>query len=324
MRDKNLSSFAGLTGAWAEAKAFWKSMPQRARFIDKSVNSSGNFIKGSKNCVSCWNAEKSEDSKYLFLVLELKDSYDTTSVWHGEGLYELIAGWERLSNVRFSYGAVKGTRNIEYCDMLSNVHDSFGCVNLSNKSFCILNRQYTKEEYQELLPRIKAHMNEMPYKDLRGREFRYGEFFPPALSPFGYNETIAFEYFPLDRDQALAQGFKWNDYASSHDIAPSDYEIPDDIKNVDDNITEKILRSTKNGKVFRIIPMELAFCRRFGIPIPREAPFERHRRRVAFLSDHFRILDRECGKCRIKVQSVYSKEEFPTVYCEACYNAEVV
>gem|GEM_PF-6545051 len=27
----------------------------------------------------------------------------------------------------------------------------------------------------------------------------WGEFFPSSLSPFGYNETVAQEYYPMDR-----------------------------------------------------------------------------------------------------------------------------
>ena len=40
----------------------------------------------------------------------------------------------------------------------------------------------------------------------------WGEFFPSSLSPFGYNETVASEYFPLSKEEALKQGFNWSDY----------------------------------------------------------------------------------------------------------------
>jgi hypothetical protein len=32
----------------------------------------------------------------------------------------------------------------------------------------------------------------------------WGEFFPSHVSPFGYNETVAMEYYPVDRNEALA------------------------------------------------------------------------------------------------------------------------
>ena len=35
----------------------------------------------------------------------------------------------------------------------------------------------------------------------------WGEFFPSSLSPFGYNETVAQEYFPLTREEVLESSF---------------------------------------------------------------------------------------------------------------------
>ena len=34
----------------------------------------------------------------------------------------------------------------------------------------------------------------------------YGEFFPASMSPFGYNETVAHEYFPLSKEE-ITKGF---------------------------------------------------------------------------------------------------------------------
>jgi predicted metalloendopeptidase len=51
----------------------------------------------------------------------------------------------------------------------------------------------------------------MPYIDSKGRIYKYGEFFPSELSPFCYNETIAQEYFPLTKEQAIKQGYKWKE-----------------------------------------------------------------------------------------------------------------
>jgi hypothetical protein len=31
----------------------------------------------------------------------------------------------------------------------------------------------------------------------------WGEFFPLPLSPFGYNETVAQDYFPLTSEEAI-------------------------------------------------------------------------------------------------------------------------
>jgi len=63
---------------------------------------------------------------------------------------------------------------------------------LNTAKYCILNKQYTKEEYEKLMPKIIEYMEKTE---------EWGEFFPASLSPFGYNETIAMEYFPLTREE---------------------------------------------------------------------------------------------------------------------------
>jgi hypothetical protein len=45
-----------------------------------------------------------------------------------------------------------------YCDQCFDSKNIFGCIGLRTKEFCILNKQYTKEEYEILLPKIIEHM----------------------------------------------------------------------------------------------------------------------------------------------------------------------
>jgi hypothetical protein len=50
----------------------------------------------------------------------------------------------------------------------------------------------------------------------------WGEFFPTELSTFGYNETVAHEYFPMTETEVRKKGWKWydgenkNTYIGSH------------------------------------------------------------------------------------------------------------
>jgi hypothetical protein len=73
---------------------------------------------------------------------------------------------------------------------------------LRNKQYCIFNKQYSKQEYENIVPTIIAQMQETS---------EWGEFFDPSISPFGYNETVANEYFPLSKQEATTNGYKWQD-----------------------------------------------------------------------------------------------------------------
>ena len=77
------------------------------------------------------------------------------------------------------------------CKSCKNI---FFCNGLLNKEYCILNKQYTKEEYEELVSQIIERMIQ------RGE---WGEFIPPSLSPFGYNESVAMDRFPLTEEEAV-------------------------------------------------------------------------------------------------------------------------
>jgi len=38
-----------------------------------------------------------------------------------------------------------------------------------------------------------------------------GTFFPLANAPFAYNESLAMEFFPLTKEQAVSKGYTWKD-----------------------------------------------------------------------------------------------------------------
>jgi hypothetical protein len=96
-----------------------------------------------------------------------------------------------------------GDSGIENCYYSQHVYackDCFGCEGLRHKQYCILNKQYTKEEYEQLVPKIIEKMK---------ADGEWGEFFPVANSTFGYNETIAQRFYPMTKEQALARNYTW-------------------------------------------------------------------------------------------------------------------
>jgi hypothetical protein len=226
-------------------------------------------------------------------------------------------------------------------------------VGLRNKQYCILNKQYTKEEYEKMVPKIIEHMNSMPYTDKKGKAYKYGEYFPPEFSPFAYNETSTQEFFPLTKEQALKQGYRWQDQETkTYEITKKPEDLPDNIKDVPDTILNDIIQCAHSQNCdencslgFKIVPQELEFYRRMNFPLPRLCPSCRHYQRLKQRSP-IKLWERQCncsGKksqnglyenksrhshgdnlCSNKFQTPYSPDRKEIVYCEDCYKNEVV
>lgn len=159
--------------------------PHRAARIINSEDCTGNFIVSSKNIHHSFDVKKCWDCAYCAQVIDFKDTYDSNYCEHAELLYEHI-GHAYNYNVKFSL--ISGNcKNCDYTDFCVHSHDLFGCISMKRNEFCILNKQYSKEEYFEMVEKLKARMTE------RGE---YGEFFPAEISPFRYKETVAMDYFP--------------------------------------------------------------------------------------------------------------------------------
>ncbi len=301
---------------------FWKQVPERALFVERSLNCAGNLIKESKNCKDAWNVEKSENTSHAMFDLELKDSMDATSVWKSELMYEILGGIYS-SSVFFSSHILDKCGDVYYSNMLFSSNNCFGCSHLKHGEYSILNKKYSKEDYLKMKEKIIAQMNEMPYVDKGGRIYKFGEFFPCDLSPFSYDETVANEYFPLSVEQMKKENVNMFNHSVETEYKVEVIVPKDSVHETDNTILSKAIKCEDTGKLFKLIQMELDFYKRFNLPIPTKSPFARHKSRLRFIADHMHLLDRTCGKCQSKIQSVYTEEEFPIVYCEKCYQQEV-
>ena len=323
--------------------------------LTKTINCTGDNLENCKNVLWSFDTYNAENLKFCSRSPRMQDSYDLYGGADGELLYEAIYSGYRSYNSQFFYfGEV--TINSQYVnECLGNSSHLFACVGLRNKQYCILNKQYTKEEYEELVPKIIEHMNEMPYVDKQGRVYKYGEFFPPELSPFTYNETIAQEYFPLTKEQVIEQGYQWKDPETrNYQIDIMSENLPDNIKDVDDSIIGKVIECAHNGEcneqcteAFKIIKEELQFYKKMNLPLPRLCPNCRHYGRLK-QRNPLKLWNRKCqcsgGKsdngvyqntakhkdhpedqpCPNEFETSYIPERPEIVYCEACYQAEVV
>src|SRR3989344_2667006 len=161
----------------------------------QSINFSGNHVMHSKDVKDCFDIKRCKDTSYCIRMIDGKDVYDANYCEFMELCYEYIGFW-KTNQTNFS-NTCGDSNNLTYADFCSGSSNLFGCIGLRSKHYYILNKQYRKEEYEMLIPKIIQSMNDMPYVDRKGRAYKYGEFFPSELSPFCYNETVAQEYFPL-------------------------------------------------------------------------------------------------------------------------------
>ncbi|MEK7219247.1 MAG: hypothetical protein AAB687_01065 [Patescibacteria group bacterium] len=308
------------------------TMPHRYARIYKSVNSDGDDLFEARNTHNSFSSLLTEDSKYLFYCKNgVKDCYDTSfQGFNSELLYEIAHGFGG-SNGAF------GIRNFNNQDSRYNeeCHDCvnlFGCEGLRKKQYCILNKQYSKEEYENVKNKIIKDMME------RGE---YGEFFPIKLSPFAYNETIAQEYFPLTKEESLSKNYEWKDDENrNYKIDIKTENIPDKIQEINENILNKVIACEHEGgckeqctEAFKIVPEELKFYKRMNLSLPRLCPNCRHFQRIR-QRNPLKLWHRTCmcekenhfqgaGKCEVEFETSYAPERPEIIYCEKCYQQEI-
>ena len=299
----SFGSYENLLAARAKFLDFLKNYPRRSRFIVNSENVRGDHIFNSKNVDFGFNIKNIHDGAYLESCEDGKDMMDSTfSGWPGELIYECISAGVHTYNEKFSISSWTCT-NIDYCDSCHHSKELFGCFALRKKNeYCILNKQYSEAEYAELKKRIVEDMT------ARGE---YGEFFPVEMSDFVYEETIANDYYPL-----AGKGEDLGNYL------PQRCEIPDNIKDVENGILGEVLACEACNKNYKIVAQELAFYKKFGLPLPKHCFNCRHQGRMAQRNPR-RLWSRECSKCGAGIETSYSPERPETVYCEQCYLAEV-
>lgn len=290
---------------------------KKACNIINSVNSTWNHITNSKNCKNVLQAHDAEDCRYCENVWRgAKDCMDSNTAWRSaELVYYSLNCWINVHNLIFCNQCWECSDMI-YCSNCSWSKNCFWSVWLVNKQYCILNKQYTKEEYELKVWKIIEHM--------QGTK-EWWLFFPTNISPFWYNETVAQEYYKLSKNEALKKWFNWLDYEipfpKVDKIIPA-AKLPKNILNIPDDILNWAIECEESKKPFRIIAQELEFYRKQDLPIPKRHPDIRHLNRIKIWNPR-KLFDRKCDKCLTNILSIYSIEKPEIIYCEECYNKEI-
>ncbi len=301
--------------------AFQKTQIHPAVHGFQNENCSGDHIFHSQNCEECFDVQDSRDMKFCERIYNgpNADCYDVDQF--GMKIEQILESGpigdrsQMSAFVMLAYGVV----DVCYSEYAFNSKNCFGCFGIKNAEYCILNKQYTKDEYEKLVPQIIEHM-QSPSTSSGTSE--WGEFFPVEISPFAYNETVAQEYFPLTPEEISGKNWKWKEKDMSH-YQPQTCKIPDDISDAPENICSEILACETCQKNYKIQKQELKFYKNQNIPIPKKCPDCRHLERVK-LRNPRKLFTRNCDKCSVKISTTYASERPEQVFCEECYRNEVL
>ena len=330
LAELGVTSRAALDALKPQIAGVWDQGLYKYMHEKQNEDSTGDYIYNSRNVTESWIVYQGWNLKYCqYLVApNVKDSYDLTQFGNDIELhYDTLVAGNGGSRVRFCWWATNENQNLDYCIQVMTSHDLFGCIGMRKKQYCILNKEYSPEEYEKLRADIIQQMTAMPYKDAQGISYPYGEFFPTELSPFAYNETSAQEIFPLTPETVKDKGFTWAEReARNYQPTLTVDKIPDSIEGVGDEITKDIIQcanmgdATKNcATAFRIIPDELGFYRRFNIPLPAKCPNCRHAERMVWRNPpKFRKGKCAAPGCGVEFLTAYA-EGASNIYCKEHY-----
>ena len=347
-----LNTFNGLKSFKDTYKKLVQIFPQKYARIINSYNTTGDRIQGSKDIANSFDvvtpAENIKDCNVC--GWNLKDTLRSSQVGFGaEMVYNSFGVFSAASKVYCS----------AYCPSASEVWYSyncqagfnlFGCVGLKKGEYCILNKQYTKEAYLELLPKIKEHMKNMPYIDKRGKQWNFGDFFPSDFSPFSYNESMAIDIYPKTEEQILVGGFIFRPREKNVYTLTKKVE---EISTIDINTIEprtEIFECKNQGEplncpgAFRITDYELYLYKTLNIPVPEYCFNCRHYERFSHINKYI-LTEKQCTCSGLteksglyKNTSIHHHGESPCmnifqttitdknaiIYCEKCYQQEVI
>jgi hypothetical protein len=315
VRKLQLHTYSGRQKAYSR----WIKM-MRENAIHKHLNiincenSSGDDLKNCNNMKECFDMQNSENCSYCWEG-DAKFTQDCNNLYYSPELcYEIVSMLANYNSKFTMYSHY--CSDIQYCDLCYYSKNLFGCIGIIRGEYCILNKQYTKEEYEKLLPKIIEKMKS---------DGEYGEFFPQSISPFAYNETVAQEHFPLNKEEIISRGWKWkdkNDTIAKNTKIIHATKLPEDIKEIPDAIMEWAIECEETGRPFKIIPQELNFYRKNQIPISHLHPDQRHKKRME-LKNPRKLFERNCHSCHTTISTTYHPNRKEKVYCEKCYLKEV-
>jgi len=122
-------------------------------YVSNSENSDyGNQVHYCTSCYLCFDTARSNDLAYSYDTAYCTNSMDLTYCYKAELCYECTDS-SKIYNCDFIEWSSE-CFDSAYLTNCKDCHNCFGCVEVAHKRFCILNKQYSQEDYKKVVSEI--------------------------------------------------------------------------------------------------------------------------------------------------------------------------
>ncbi len=291
----------------------------------KCHNVTGDYIHNCYDGVRVFDTSDSKNCSYMVDAESPIDCMDCNNTYYKPELCYNMMGV--LQSSKCKNGAfIFYCNEVEYSENCHNLSSAIGCNAIRKGQYMVLNKEYSKEEFFKIKEQIDAQMKE---------DETFGQYFPPEIAPFGFNETLGFDYYPITEKYAGEKEFRWQSETSGTygKETIKENEVPATIEEVTEDILKEILVCSDCKKNFRITKSEFDFYKRMNLPLPHKDFECRHQDRMKKRNPR-KLWHRSCmcelkshihgaKKCENEFETSYSPDRKEIVYCENCYQQEV-
>lgn len=284
----------------------------KENFNLKTTDSTGNYMTNCDKCSQVFSWENGQNCRNSMRGIGTKDCIDQVGTWRNENSGSNACG---LGGYQMKYSSWSDSRYSEYLDLCMECEYCFGCVGLKKKKYCILNKQYAKEEYETLKEQIITDMK---------NSGEYGKFLPYSLSLGEYNLSQNIIFFQnMKKEEVIEKGGYWSEEdLSSNDGIPS-LDLPDSILEIKPEISAQALICPETHYRFNIAPTEYEFHKRKSFALPRvhyDMRIIKKARKVAV----FKSYPYKCFYCKKYIMAYYPPEwGYQKIACEECYKQNI-
>mgnify|MGYP001602690920 CR=1 FL=1 len=299
-----------------KTKVWW-----RATFEEQCENCLGDQIEKCKNCANCFMLELSEDCGNFLRGYHSRDCLNTLSSFESELCYFSSLAQDRCYEIRFCHDVVQ-CRYMEYSMHCFKCEYCFACSGLVGKKYCILNKEYTPEEWHRRVAELKAHMKKE--KDTAGAVI-YGQFFPGHFAVISYDESLAGFFWPLGVEQQKELGFRVKVRSEEpHDGYSSPSEIPNSAFDADESICKKNFWDETMKKPFRITPFDLQFARKNRVPLPNSYYIRRIKENFSLIFFNGTLRETTCALTGEKIMTAIPQAFDGRIVSKEAYEKQVI